>query len=492
MVNDDPQNLLVLKGILSSSNYNLVCAKSGEEALKYVIKQDFAVILLDGQTPGLNGFETAKLIKEREKSKYISIIFITTISQTTKHVMHGCKLGAVDYIFKPFHPETLKMKVQEFVNLYKNHQATKLQRDFKKLQKEVEKGKKVEEELRLSQDLFYKSLDLSPCLIEVQSLIDGKYKHINSSWLENTGYSPEEVLGESKPILSLKPLSKTIEIESLASEKSIRNIQVEYQTKNGELRYGLLSSELFEIRGEKCILRVITDITERLHLESEIGRLDRLNLIGMMAASIAHEIRNPLTTVRGFLELSKGDPDHIVNYSDLMIGELDRANSIITEYLNLAKNKVSFKKSQKLNPIIKKIYPLLQAQAIRAGKSIFLQLEDCPELLLDEKEINQLILNLSLNGLDAMKVGGELIIKTHANGQEVILEVQDQGCGIEKDIIPEIATPFFTTKDTGTGLGLAICYWIAKQHDAIVDIETSVNGTVFSIRFNTAIRGAEC
>ena len=115
MVDDHPENLLALEAVLSSPNYNLVSATSGKEALKCLLKQEFAVILLDVQMPGLNGFETAKLIRAREKTKHTPIIFITAISQDSENVQRGYSVGAIDYIFKPFHPETLKQKIEKFV-----------------------------------------------------------------------------------------------------------------------------------------------------------------------------------------------------------------------------------------------------------------------------------------------------------------------------------------------------------------------------------------
>ena len=148
-------------------------------------------------------------------------------------------------------------------------------------------------------------------------------------------------------------------------QQPIRNMKIRYKTKSGEMRTGLLSSEMIDIEPEPCILFVLTDITERVHFEKELSRLDRLNLIGEMAAGIAHEIRNPMTTVYGFLQVAKGNQisNEII---DLMLDELNRANSIITEFLNLAKNKVSDKKMQNVNTIIEALFPLIQAEAMRA------------------------------------------------------------------------------------------------------------------------------
>ncbi len=234
---------------------------------------------------------------------------------------------------------------------------------------------------------------------------------------------------------------------------------------------------------EPCILLVLTDITEKVLLEKGISRLDQLNLIGEMAAGIAHEIRNPMTTVYGFLQIAKGSQvsDEFV---DLMLDELDRANSIITEFLNLAKNKVSHKKMNHLNAIIEALFPLIQAEAFRSGKEVILQLDQrCTDIFIDEKEIRQLILNIALNGLDAMTMGGKLLIETLDEHQAVILNIRDTGSGISPEVLEKMGTPFFTTKDNGTGLGLAICFSIAKRHGAEVDIDTSQDGTTFSIRF---------
>jgi len=248
------------------------------------------------------------------------------------------------------------------------------------------------------------------------------------------------------------------------------------------MRSGLLSSELIDIEPEPCILFVLTDITERDILEKGLTRLDQLNLIGEMAAGIAHEIRNPMTTVYGFLQIAKNS-EVSKDIIELMLDELNRANSIITEFLNLAKNKVSYKKRHQINLIIEALFPLIQAEALRANKQVILDLHTCSDIFIDEKEIRQLILNIALNGLDAMTSGGKLTITTFAKEQNVILKIQDQGTGISPEVMEKIGTPFFTTKDNGTGLGLAICYSIAKRHQAEIEIETGHNGTTFAITF---------
>ncbi|MFX4263222.1 PocR ligand-binding domain-containing protein [Pelotomaculum propionicicum] len=243
-----------------------------------------------------------------------------------------------------------------------------------------------------------------------------------------------------------------------------------------------------DIDGSLLMLALGIDITEQKRLDLEIARLDRLNLVGEMAAGIGHEIRNPMTAVRGFLQMlgEKDDCARYKDYFELMIDELDRANSIITEFLSLAKNKAVELKPKDLNNIVHAILPLISADAIVTDKYIEVVLNDVPNLLLDEKEIRQLILNLARNGLEAMSPGGLLTLKTFFESDEVVLAVVDQGGGIEPAVLEKIGTPFYTTKDNGTGLGLAVCYSIAARHKASITVDTGPAGTTFSVRFKTA------
>jgi CheY-like chemotaxis protein len=157
LVDDQPKNLLALSAILDSPDLNLVKALSGMEALRCLLNQDFAVILLDVQMPGMDGFETATLIRQRERSQHTPIIFITALNRDDTHVERGYSLGAVDYLLKPFAPEILKSKVTVFVDLFKKtqllkQQATLLEAANKKLEGEITQRKIAEEALRRAHD----------------------------------------------------------------------------------------------------------------------------------------------------------------------------------------------------------------------------------------------------------------------------------------------------------------------------------------------------
>lgn len=238
-----------------------------------------------------------------------------------------------------------------------------------------------------------------------------------------------------------------------------------------------------------CILGIIRNITrhteEKKALENEMLRLDRLNTVGEMAASLGHEIRNPMTSIRGFLQLLQRKPhcQPFQDYFSIIIEELDQVNRIITEFLSLAKNKTVDLTYFDLNQIIKALYPLLQADAVSNNQLIELHLDPLPAIRIDDKEIRQLLLNLCRNGLESMPSGGKLEIRTFCLENRLFLEIKDQGPGIPLSILEKLGTPFLTTKENGSGLGLAVCYRIAARHDAAITVDSSPQGTTFRIAF---------
>lgn len=232
------------------------------------------------------------------------------------------------------------------------------------------------------------------------------------------------------------------------------------------------------------ILQYISEQTEKM------TRLDRLNIIGEMAAGIAHEVRNPMTTVRGLLQFmgSKREFSNHEEKFNLMIDEIDRANSIITEFLSLAKNKAMDFTESNLNDIIRELHPLLMADALRNNCELKASLGNIPTVFLDKNSIRQLILNMMRNGLDAMPTGGLIHISTEWNGEKVLLSIKDHGIGIALEDREKLGTPFFTTKDNGTGLGLAVCHRIVQRHGAILSVNSELGkGTVFTVAFDSTL-----
>ncbi|ABO51596.1 histidine kinase [Desulforamulus reducens MI-1] len=211
--------------------------------------------------------------------------------------------------------------------------------------------------------------------------------------------------------------------------------------------------------------------------------LEKIKLTGEIAAGIAHEIRNPMTTVRGLLQILLKEKEcfSLEKNLGIMIKELDRANDIITESLLLASTKATGLKMKNLNDIIRILSPHIKSNASKSKNNVVIELGVIPDQLLNEEDMKKLIINLSQNGLEAMSSGGTLTIKTYTEDTNIILSVQDQGTGIKPDILEKLGTPFFSTKDH-SGLGLAICYSIAARHNAILQIETGPTGTTVFFR----------
>lgn len=343
------------------------------------------------------------------------------------------------------------------------------------------------EALQLTEDIFTIAFSLSPVPLAINKASNGEFLEVNNSFLSLTGFTREEVIGNGPDSLHMLSNAQSWEefINSLPQGTSIINTELDYLTKNREIRTGLFSFEPITLNHEACLLAVCIDITEMKRMQTEMARLDRLNLIGEMAAGLGHEIRNPLTTVRGFLQFlgKKREFSSAKDQFDLMISELDRSNEIITEFLSLAKKRPTNLALHDINEVIKKIHPLVLADAISKDKEVHLNLGEIPPLLVDEKEIRQLLFNLVRNGLEATNPSGVLTIRTFVDQNKAVLAIQDQGPGISEEVMAKLGTPFFTTKDTGTGLGLAVCYRIAERHNAGIECESGPHGTTFYVKF---------
>lgn len=324
-----------------------------------------------------------------------------------------------------------------------------------------------------------------------QLLPERKLKYISPAALHTTGYTPEEYYDNNMLLFKIvhsedSPMLKKF-YRNLANLNG-RPLTLRLITKQGKVIWVEQKSvPVYDENGEVTEIQgIIRDITGRKELESVAAQFDRMNMVGNMAATVAHEIRNPMTTVLGYIqwlgrkEKYKGDKDKF----KIMVDELYRANEIIREYLSLSNQKLVNLKKTSLNKILNSLYPLLEADANSSRVKIKLDIADIPELLLDANEIRQLVLNMVRNGVEAMPNGGELTLGTKLENNEVILFISDQGTGIDEAVLEKLGTPFFTTKDNGTGLGLSICYQIVNRHNAKIKINSSKAGTTFMIYFN--------
>lgn len=264
LVDDRPENLLALETVLGDGDYSLYKANSGEEALKYLLTHDFATILLDVQMPGMNGFETAKFIKLRQKTKDIPIIFVTAISKEPEHVSTEYSVGAIDYMCKPFEPETLKSKVEAFVYIYKNQQEVIGQKDL--LQQRTLELEQANKELASTSVELQRAEALARVIGEtsIDTMItfddQGKILTANPALESMFGYSVKELLGNDLSILVPSFFHK--ELTNINDSKfSLKEFKAIRQDRSGfpaEIQIG--STYLEESLIYACTIR---DISER-------------------------------------------------------------------------------------------------------------------------------------------------------------------------------------------------------------------------------------
>ncbi|MGD0153171.1 MAG: PAS domain S-box protein [Thermacetogeniaceae bacterium] len=389
-------------------------------------------------------------------------------------------------------PQIFRMVKKDGTFIYTEHHGTPILDDTGMLTavegivRDITERRQAEEALRSSEERFSKAFDSGPCMMAIISLPDYRVVYANRYWLSTLGYAPDEAISKTFNEIGHWPESQFQQMIGLLDQRGyVHNLDIVFRNRQGRQRYGLWSGETIAINGECCLLGATVDITELKQFEQEMARLDRLDLVGKMAAGIAHEIRNPLTVVRGYLQLLQHKEEFISHHIkfNTMIEEIDRANAIITEFLSLARNAPVDLRRQSINSIISALLPLIQADAAKNGIAISIDLADMPELYLDEKQIRQLVLNLVRNGVEAMSRYGELTIKTRHKRSGVELIIKDRGRGIPPEVLAKLGTPFFTTKEKGTGLGLAVCYRIAENHQAKIQIRTGARGTTFIVRF---------
>ncbi|WP_137791129.1 PAS domain S-box protein [Bacillus sp. E(2018)] len=228
---------------------------------------------------------------------------------------------------------------------------------------------------------------------------------------------------------------------------------------------------------------VARDLTERKKTEEMLRKSDKLSVLGQLAAGVAHEIRNPLTSIRGFLQLLQSRASENEDYYEIMLSEIDRINSIVGEFMLLAKPQAMNFVQTDLRQLLRHVISILDTQAILTNVQIYFESEhDLPEIWCVDNQIKQVFVNMLKNAIEAMPTGGSVHIHLKKEGGYVIASFIDHGCGISEERLPTLGEPFYTTKEKGTGLGLMICYKIVENHHGKILINSKIDeGTTFSI-----------
>lgn len=245
-----------------------------------------------------------------------------------------------------------------------------------------------------------------------------------------------------------------------------------------------LVDEQGEIQGAVCLF---IDVTERVLQDRELKRLEKAQMVGQLAASLSHEIRNPLAIVRGHLQFLSTTEEQAAlrGQYEMMVEQLDRVNTMLQDFLDLAKERLKQSAPHSLSAIVARIRPMLESEAYLAGVTLSIELEETPEFLLCPDDIHQLLLNLYRNALEATPPGGTVSMRVGLSAaQQPYFEVCDTGCGMAPEMLAKIGTPFMTTKSHGTGLGLLQCVNICKSYTADFSIRSQPRqGTCVTVCF---------
>ncbi|WP_251554107.1 PAS domain S-box protein [Neobacillus muris] len=228
---------------------------------------------------------------------------------------------------------------------------------------------------------------------------------------------------------------------------------------------------------------IIRDISEKKRTQNLLLQSEKLSVAGQLAAGIAHEIRNPLTSIKGFLQLMEADKNVKPTYIEIIKSEMNRIEQILSELLLLSKPQGQKFKQTNLLKILEDVKALIDTQAILNNINITIICStEIPLLICDENQLKQVFINLLKNSIEAMPNGGDIKIEVDRPEDGIVLiKVADQGTGIAKEHLDQIGQPFFTTKENGTGLGLMISMQIIKNHNGTFHISSSPNGTVLEI-----------
>ncbi|MCT8139341.1 PAS domain S-box protein [Anaerobacillus sp. CMMVII] len=251
----------------------------------------------------------------------------------------------------------------------------------------------------------------------------------------------------------------------------ITRCEEEIPIPDGSTKYfDTIKVPLFNEDGTRKALVVIgRDITDKKIAEEQVRRSEKLSIVGELAASVGHEIRNPLTSIKGFLQLLKEQNKENNTYYDIMCKELNRIDHIVGELLLLAKPQKVFFSKNDLNIIVSDIVSLLEPQANMNNIRIRFEQKENVMIECEENLLKQLFINLIKNAIEASNEKGNVWVNINKNSNEdVFVTVEDEGLGISEEILTKLGEPFYSSKEKGTGLGLTVSSKIVEQHGGTI------------------------
>jgi PAS domain S-box-containing protein len=508
LVDDTPDNLVSLGAALDILGEELVFAHSGREALRHLLDDDFAAILLDVKMPEMDGFETAELIRSRLKSRYTPILFLTGF-KNEEHLFRGYDLGAVDYLFKPIVPEVLRSKVAVFVEL--SRRADQLQEQAKLLTAQAATLQRAEQRFR-------RLLEAAPDAMVI-CRENGEIVLVNTQTESMLGYSREDLLGQHIRLLVpewtynvpwpadedsiAEPVPFTSAQELNAVRRDGRTVPVEISASPLEVDEGLLitsairdiserkKAELARAKAEEKV-RLLNSHLEELntHLEERVlertEELQRSNEeLAQFAYVASHDLQEPLRTVSIYTQLLGRRYGNAIDGDALLFMEYitdgaQRMEQLIRDLLDFSqidcRGVEQFRSTSSESSFNEAVANL--TMGINESSAVITH-DPLPNVKGDSIQLTRLFQNLLANSIKYRNSNQAPVIHTSAcrNDREWHFSVKDNGIGIEPQYAERVFGIFkrlHGRDNPGTGIGLAICKKIVTRHGGRIWIESQL------------------
>jgi len=510
IVDDDERNAFAAVQALETLGHELVVARSGEEALRRVLEQEFAVILLDLHMPGMDGYETAELLRSRRRTRDTPIVFLTAVFRDEAHLFQAYSAGAIDVVFKPVDPFVLRSKVSLLVDLHlktaelRREAETRLRLLDENARMQAEKLA-AERKLRASrerQEAILRSLPIVFNAREAEPPYAAVF--VSDSVLDLTGFPAERFIDDPEfGFGRIHPDDVSVVMDAHARVIETGAYQCEYRWQAADGRYiSLLEQGVLapaEDDQPRQIFGTLIDNTERRLLEEQLAQARRMEAVGQLTGGVAHDFNNLLTVVLGNVDmLARGE------LTARQKRQLDAIRQATERGRSLTRQLLAFSRRQHLSPVVLEVGALISSftslirQAV--GEAVTVELDLHPEPLnahVDPTQLESALLNLAVNARDAMPEGGRLSISTRRLTEEaasardgleagdwIEVEVADTGSGMADEVRRRVFEPFFTTKDVGkgSGLGLSQVYGFVRQSGGHVSVESEPGvGSVFRL-----------
>jgi signal transduction histidine kinase/CheY-like chemotaxis protein len=503
LVDDRPENLLALEATLDSLGQNLIRASSGMEALKHLLREEFAVVLLDVQMPVMNGFETATLIKQREKTAHIPIIFVTANSKDEQHVFQGYLAGAVDYIAKPFDPYIMRSKVAVFVDLFKKSRQVLAQAELLHAAEQRLREAEARKALETFSHNIVKTMREPLLTLDAALCVRGA----NRAYYQTFGVSPQET--EGRYVYELGdgqwdiPALRTRLEECLHQASGFHDFEVEQEFPTIGPRVMLLNGrQLRTADQQEMLVLAMEDVTEqRRAREQEIAftrelqesyqRLQEMEkLRDDLTHMIIHDLRTPLTSliagmqtleVAGTLNEEQREVMQISQESgEILLGMINELLDV--EKMESGTMTLDF---AQISPVGLVARAVDQVSALAESKRLSLVQDIAPDLPPfegDETKLLRTLVNLMGNAIKFTPPGGSVTVEASCceEAQTVQFSVRDTGEGIPAEAFELIFEKFGQVKSRqagrvmSTGLGLTFCKLAVEAHGGQIGVESTL------------------